>query len=120
MRVSSIRLKNFKRFTDLSIAGIPATAKLVILVGPNGCGKSSLFEGLFHHYRAQAGHGIGGEKDYALKDPTLAENWHGISQVEFHDQQSIKGNKRSMHFRTAYRNSADFTVSQINRLGRAV
>lgn len=117
MRVSSIHLKNFKRFTDLSIAGIPATAKLVILVGPNGCGKSSLFEGLFHHYRAQTGHGVNTDKTYALKDQTAHEDWHGISTVKFHDHPNINGNKRAMHFRTAYRNSADFSVSQINRLG---
>jgi len=39
-------LKNFKRFVDLTIEGIPNTAKLIILVGPSGSGKSSLFEAI--------------------------------------------------------------------------
>lgn len=117
MRISTLQLKNFKRFTDLRIEGLPPTAKLVILIGPNGCGKSSLFEGLFQFYRGQTGHGYGGERDYSLKNPALPENWQEISQVTFHDHKAIQGNKRAMHFRTAYRNSADFTVSQINRLG---
>ena len=34
MRIKSIHLKNFKRFTDLLIKDIPKTAKLVVVVGP--------------------------------------------------------------------------------------
>lgn len=50
MRIKEIKLNKFKRFTDLTISGIPATAKLVILVGPNGSGKTSVFEGMNHWY----------------------------------------------------------------------
>ena len=46
MKIKSIKLKDFKRFTDLSIEGLPETAKLVVMIGPNGCGKSSIFEAL--------------------------------------------------------------------------
>ena len=44
MRIKSVRLRNYKRFTDLTIADIPAAARLVVLVGPNGTGKSSVFD----------------------------------------------------------------------------
>lgn len=44
MRVKSIELKNFKRFTDLAINSIPDDAKLVLLIGSNGSGKSSVFD----------------------------------------------------------------------------
>ena len=51
MKIKSIKLKNFKRFTDLKIKEIPETAKLVMMIGPNGCGKSSVFEALdFYTY----------------------------------------------------------------------
>ena len=43
MRIKNIRLKNYKRFTELTITDVPATARLVVLVGPNGTGKSSVF-----------------------------------------------------------------------------
>ncbi len=44
MKVSKIHLHNFKRFTDLSIDGIPDTSKLVLLIGANGSGKSAVFD----------------------------------------------------------------------------
>ncbi len=44
MKVQEIKLKNFRRFTDLEISGIPASAKLVLLIGSNGSGKSSVFD----------------------------------------------------------------------------
>ena len=36
MRIKKVRLKNYKRFTELTIADLPETARLVVLVGPNG------------------------------------------------------------------------------------
>ena len=42
MKIKEIKLNKFKRFTDLTITDIPDSAKLVILVGPNGCGKTSV------------------------------------------------------------------------------
>ena len=45
MKIKSVQLKNFKRFTDLTIEGIPENSKLVLLIGANGSGKSSLFDG---------------------------------------------------------------------------
>ena len=44
MKIKSIRLENFKRFTDLTLQDIPDNAKLVLLVGSNGSGKSSVFD----------------------------------------------------------------------------
>ncbi|RYE34047.1 MAG: chromosome segregation protein SMC [Sphingobacteriaceae bacterium] len=44
MRIKSLNLKNFKRFTDLTLTDIPESAKLVLLIGSNGAGKSSVFD----------------------------------------------------------------------------
>ena len=44
MRIEKIELKNFKRFTDLTISDIPETSKLVLVIGSNGSGKSCLFD----------------------------------------------------------------------------
>lgn len=44
MRIKKIELNNFKRFTSLTISDIPDTSKLVLVIGSNGSGKSSLFD----------------------------------------------------------------------------
>ena len=44
MRIKELRLQNFKRFTDLQIKNIPSEAKLVLLIGANGSGKSAIFD----------------------------------------------------------------------------
>ena len=44
MKLQKIQLKNFKRFGDLTIDNIPQNTKLVLLIGSNGCGKSSVFD----------------------------------------------------------------------------
>lgn len=44
MKIKSIELKNFKRFTDLRIENIPESANLVLLIGSNGSGKTSIFD----------------------------------------------------------------------------
>ena len=44
MKIQKIQLQNFKRFTDLTIEGIPENTKLVLLIGANGSGKSSVFD----------------------------------------------------------------------------
>ena len=50
MKIKTIKIKGFKRFTDLIITDIPESARLVILVGPNGSGKTSLFESFNYWY----------------------------------------------------------------------
>ena len=51
MKIKELKFCQFKRFTDLTITNIPSTAKLVVLVGPNGSGKTSVFEGVNFWYK---------------------------------------------------------------------
>lgn len=44
MQITSLQLVNFKRFTDLRIEAIPSDTRLVLLIGSNGSGKSSVFD----------------------------------------------------------------------------
>jgi len=113
MKVSSIHLKNFKRFTDVIVGPIPETAKLVAVVGPNGCGKSSLFDALLHWYKGKVGFGFNQDFLYYRKVADLPFGWHETVDVTLHGGlQPVKG---SLYVRTAYRNDPDFSIGGISR-----
>lgn len=63
MRISTIHLTNFKRFSDLLITDIPSTSKLVLLIGSNGSGKSSLFDA-FSFFDGAIKQDVGHHQDY--------------------------------------------------------
>ena len=44
MYIKKIRLVDYKRFHDLTIDLGDNPKRIVALVGPNGCGKSSIFD----------------------------------------------------------------------------
>lgn len=46
MKIKKLQLKDYKRFHDLTIDLGENTKRIVALVVPNGCGKSSVFDGL--------------------------------------------------------------------------
>lgn len=113
MRIRSIHLQNFKRFTDTLVRDIPSKAKLVVVVGPNGCGKSSLFDALLHWYRSAVGFGITDDELYFRKRHDQPFRWDNSVEVSLHgDQTPMKG---SLYVRTAYRNDPDFSVTGISR-----
>src|SRR4051812_41788300 len=66
MRIKKVRLKNgYKRFRDLTIDLGESPARIVALVGPNGCGKSSVLDGLLYHQHAHSFIGNTGRRDYS-------------------------------------------------------
>ena len=111
MKIASIQLQNFKRFTNLKIQNIPADAKLVVLLGPNGCGKSSLFDAL--HYNSYGYRRLGHHSDpeYYFKMPTQEQQLVPLN-IEFHNT-SQSDMRKAIYVRTAYRNDPVIDVSAI-------
>ena len=112
MKIKSVHIENFKRFTDLLIKDIPPAAKLVVVVGPNGCGKSSLFDAFLDWYKGFAGWGYSGDEQYYRKDAQRNFQWGGNVGINLHDAPTLGRN--SLYVRTAYRNEPDFSVGEIS------
>ena len=120
MKIKRVHFKKFKRFTDLVITNIPSSAKLVVMVGSNGSGKSSVFDGFRLWHGQQDGRGFGYDRDYYHKIGTEETGpWPQKVEIEFYsdlpaDEQS---KKKIFYFRSAYRNQSDFTVDNLRRMG---
>lgn len=127
MRIKRVELKNFKRFTHLTVENIPETAKLIVLVGPNGSGKTSFMEALNHYYKF-AGYGDVGESNYLSKIDVKRKfefgEWYSLASktvdIDFYDaaypkdvgRSNIKGH---FYFRSAYRNEPDFVIDTMRK-----
>ena len=73
MRIKSVRLTNYKRFESLTLTNILESTRLVVLLGPNGCGKSSVFDAFLAKSQAQ-------RNNYAFKanSPTTTRRNHPL------------------------------------------
>jgi predicted ATPase len=119
MKIKKVILNRFKRFTDLTVDEMPETARLVVLVGPNGSGKTSLLEAFNHWYQLK-GHGRVGDQNYYEKKGSVINNngWYSNQvEIEFFDIQNLNQNqyKGIFYFRSAYRNEPDFNISNLGQ-----
>jgi len=119
MRIKSVRLRSYKRFTNLTIADIPATARLVVLVGPNGTGKSSVFDSFLPKARAAVNnYSLDGTwEQYYDKGEDQSRSTHEVAErvsIEFHSPGNGQVDlKSAFQVRSAYRNESDFRIEEL-------
>jgi hypothetical protein len=116
MHIKKIMAQDFRRFLDLEIIDIPETAKLVIVAGPNGNGKSSLFDiFLRYKYRHIGFHGWNFPYHSRISDPAVVPPPDCLD-VEFHEE--LPANRQKLFYvRSAYRNEPEFASGQIGATG---
>jgi hypothetical protein len=89
MRIKSIHIENFKRFSDITISDIPETSKLVLIIGSNGSGKSCLFDafdwlhkGLYKQMPYQGAEGTNYYQKHTSIEPRVAIELNNGSLIE--------------------------------------
>jgi len=113
MKIKSIRLTNFKRFDDLTIDLGDNLYRLVVLVGPNGCGKSSVFDS-FEQVGGRTKPGFTQDQSYLRKKQDM--EWNVIMDTDAGNfTKASNAPKNFCYLRSAYRVEADFQVNSIQR-----
>jgi len=123
MKIKKIQLKNgYKRFYDLTIDLGESPKRIIALVGPNGCGKSSVLDGML--FLNNAFHMIGnkGRKDYNYHSMTQTPNFNHqnvIIQFDEGEFSKIKQTRQQLgtentifSFRSPYRYNSNLKVSE--------
>ena len=116
MRVSEVRIPGrFKRFGSLEIQDLGADVKLVVMLGPNGTGKSSVFDAFLEWARAQ---GKRRRSNFSNDYFDSETGTFGRPEVSLHED----GNSGSseplgplVHVRTAHRNTPDVLANSIQK-----
>jgi AAA15 family ATPase/GTPase len=94
MRIRKIQLKNgYKRFHDLTIDLGKSPKRIIALVGPNGCGKSSVLDALLFVNNTYNTIGNQGKKDH---------NYHSMNQTPNYSYENIIIDFETDNYRNVY------------------
>jgi len=124
MKIKKIQLKNgYKRFHDLTIDLGDDPKRIVALVGPNGCGKSSVFDGMIFFNNARRAIGsFARSKNYEYHSMHKTPNFNQTNiLIDFNDkkfetmfqEKSVQGKENTIFsFRSPYRYNSNLKVIQ--------
>ncbi len=123
MKVKKIQLKNgYKRFHDLTIDLGDSPKRIIALVGANGCGKSSVLDGMLFHNNAHGAIGNKGNKDHEYHSMYKTPNFnHQNVEIMFdrgafntvREEMKLSGKENTIFsFRSPYRYNSNLKVTQ--------
>lgn len=109
MKIKTIHLENFKKFTDLTINLGEEPAKIIAMVGPNGCGKSSVFDAFEKETKKYKGTNLGGpDESFYQKHET------NPYQINITTNKEEVINKKSFYVRSPYRITTSLELNSGN------
>jgi ABC-type hemin transport system ATPase subunit len=123
MRIKKIHLKNgYKRFHDLTIDLGDNPKRIIALVGPNGCGKSSIFDGMLFSNNAYGQIGNKSQKDHYYHSMAQTPNFSyenieieldtgNISKLK-NDRSKTGKDNTIFSFRSPYRYNSNLKIIQ--------
>ncbi len=119
MRLSEVHIRKYRRFVDLAVTGISPAARLIVLLGPNGVGKSAFLDALVTYGQYASRGAADWDDDYHARDrghdrAQRRQNMQSAVQMSFHDQPQPNQNKL-VYARSAYRIEASFSMSQLTQ-----
>lgn len=120
MKIKEIQLNNFKRFDKLTIQLGDVPKKIIALVGPNGCGKSSIFDAFEEIQKNYKG------ANYTPAQSFLHKLFHseGLESQGYDRSRAVKiikedgtenFDKKSFYIRTSYRFTPSINVTSIQK-----
>ena len=115
MKITKLQLKAFKRFDDLTIDLGETPQKIIALVGPNGCGKSSIFDAFEARLKVFRNHG---QEDVGFYSRAQYHEDENLRSDNYSHNQSIiitpEGiTRKSFYIRTSYRFTSRINVTAI-------
>lgn len=116
MKIKKICLNKFRRFTELTIDLGANPAKIIALVGENGCGKSSVFDAL--EEKNKENRNQGSSEDHYLSKALYTgdiEKYDRKKSVVIETDNS-EFTSTSIYIRSSYRFTAHLNVESIKRL----
>lgn len=122
MFIKKIKLDGYKRFKSLTIDLGDSPKRIVALVGPNGCGKSSVFDGMLFHSSAYRLIGNKGYKDFhyhSIEQNPSYDYWKVIIEFATGNYETIYEQKRKegiegtiFSFRSPYRYNSNLKITE--------
>jgi predicted ATPase len=123
MKIKKLELKNgYKGFHHLTIDLGEEPTRIVALVGPNGCGKSSVLDGMLYHSNAHQQIGNRNPKDHTYHSMHGLANYNYRSvaiSFEGEDFSAARGRREAagkpntlFSFRSCYRYNSNVKVSE--------